>query len=146
MNAEKRVLHMELTSCGDCPHRGSLEVDTTGGIGDDSVPFCHLLARLLDNEVQRYLVVDPPDRRCRRFDHECPLPKAIPDVAAIEDEGRRLERERCLEAVDAEPELPGEMPDEMWAAIREDRDAAAEAMRIIVRQTKAGIRARIEEV
>lgn len=48
-------------------------------------------------------------------------------------------------AVDAEPELPGDMPDEMWLSIRDDRDAATEAMRIVVRQTKCGIKARISE-
>ena len=34
------------------------------------------------------------------------------------------------------PEYPGKMPDEMWEAIRNDRDAATEALRITVRLTK----------
>lgn len=46
-------------------------------------------------------------------------------------------------AVDSEPELPGDMPDEMWNAIRNDRDVMAEALRIAVRQTKSGILKRI---
>jgi len=46
-------------------------------------------------------------------------------------------------AVDAEPELPGNMPDTMWELIRNDRDAFEELMRIVVRETKAGIRERL---
>lgn len=45
----------------------------------------------------------------------------------------------AIKAVKAEPELPDRMPDVMWDAIRNDRDVATEAMRIIVQQTKAGI-------
>lgn len=47
--------------------------------------------------------------------------------------------ETAIKAVEAEPELPGSMPDEMWNAIAGDRDATEEALRIAVRQTKAGI-------
>lgn len=50
---------------------------------------------------------------------------------------------RYLAAVDEEPELPGDMPDKMWDAIHNDRDAAFQALRIAVRQTKSGIRQRI---
>ena len=46
-------------------------------------------------------------------------------------------------AVEAEPELPGEMPDEAWKALNKDRDAATEFLRVVVRQTKKGIRDRI---
>jgi hypothetical protein len=49
----------------------------------------------------------------------------------------------ALLAIDEEPELPGDMPDEMWEAIRGDRDACMNAMRIAVRQTKEGIRERL---
>lgn len=48
-----------------------------------------------------------------------------------------------LDAIEAEPALPGHMPDEMWAAINGDRDAIEEAMRIAVRQTKSGIKERL---
>lgn len=70
------------------------------------------------------------------------LQSACEDVAVL---GRRhdTERERCLKAVDDEPEVPGAMPDEMWYAIHGDRDAVENAIRIAVQQTKAGIRARI---
>ena len=58
-------------------------------------------------------------------------------------QGRRQQRvvscEQARAAIEAEPELPGEMPDEMWQAISKDKDAAAECLRIVVRQTKAGI-------
>jgi hypothetical protein len=50
-----------------------------------------------------------------------------------------VERKAWMVAVTDEPELPGEMPDEMWSVLRTDRDAATEALRIIVRQTKGGI-------
>lgn len=49
------------------------------------------------------------------------------------------ERKAWMVAITDEPELPGEMPDEMWEAIRSDRDAATETLRIVVRQTKGGI-------
>lgn len=56
---------------------------------------------------------------------------------------RALDRTMVLEAIDAEPELPGDMPDEMWDLIRSDRDAATEALRIVVRETKNGIKRRL---
>lgn len=51
--------------------------------------------------------------------------------------------EWALYAIDQEPEVPGEMPDEMWEAIKGDRDAMTNAIRIAVRQTKEGIRNRL---
>lgn len=51
-----------------------------------------------------------------------------------------------LEAVHDEPELPGGMPDEMWNAIKGDRDATEQAMRIAVQQTKRNIGNRITEI
>lgn len=51
--------------------------------------------------------------------------------------------EQCLAAVEAEPELPGDMPDEMWELVRRDRAAATQVLRIVVRQTKNGIMSRI---
>ena len=67
----------------------------------------------------------------------------LKEILAINSEATRLECQRCLKAVDDEPELPDEMPDEMWATIAGDRNAMEEALRIVVRQTKAGIRERI---
>ncbi|HLP43597.1 MAG TPA: hypothetical protein VK465_18995 [Fibrobacteria bacterium] len=46
-------------------------------------------------------------------------------------------------AVDAEPELPGKMPEELRAALQGDEDACTEALRIMVRLTKQGIQDRI---
>ena len=48
----------------------------------------------------------------------------------------------ALSAIDSEPEVPGDMPDEMWKAIRNDRDAVQNAIRIAVQLTKKGIRER----
>ena len=60
-------------------------------------------------------------------------------------------RDRVLEAVDQEPEYPGEMPDEMREAMVNamrygDLDFVAEALRLTVRLAKAGIRARVSRV
>jgi hypothetical protein len=52
---------------------------------------------------------------------------------------RLVSCEQARAAILAEPELPGDMPDEMWEAMRNDRQAAVECMRIVVRQTKVGI-------
>ena len=71
------------------------------------------------------------------------LAQDLREILFATAEATKIERERCLQAVDDEPELPGDMPDEMWEAIVGDRDATAEAMRVVVRHTKAGIRGRI---
>ena len=52
--------------------------------------------------------------------------------------------------VESEPELPGEMPDEMWDALRgfayrDDREGMIEALRITVRETKKGILERMAQ-
>lgn len=69
--------------------------------------------------------------------------KELTEIIAISNEATNNERDRCLKAVDDEPEVPGTMPDEMWNAIRDDRNAVENAIRIAVHQTKAGIRERI---
>lgn len=48
-----------------------------------------------------------------------------------------------IAAVDAEPELTDEMPDEMFNAVRNDKGALVELMRLAVRETKQNINARI---
>lgn len=53
--------------------------------------------------------------------------------------GAAAGRKVWMDAVTDEPELPGAMPNAMWDAMRADREAATEAMRIAVRQTKSGI-------
>lgn len=67
----------------------------------------------------------------------------LKEVLAISNEATKVERERCLKAVADEEELPGRMPDEMWAMVQGDRDAVEELMRCVVRETKAAIRERI---
>lgn len=47
------------------------------------------------------------------------------------------------DAIDAEPELPGDMPDEMWEKIRIDRELARMAFILTVKATKQGIINRI---
>jgi len=49
------------------------------------------------------------------------------------------------QAIDCEPELPGGMPDAMWEAVRNDRDACEQAFRIAVKETKAGIKSRLAD-
>jgi len=72
----------------------------------------------------------------------------LQDILNINAEAMRVERERCLAAVDAEPEMPGDMPPEMAEAVadaikNEDADFFIYAMRLAVRMTKDGIRERI---
>lgn len=51
---------------------------------------------------------------------------------------------QVLKAVDDEEELPGDMPDEMYEALKgADRATFCHMLRIIVQQTKHGIRNRI---
>lgn len=59
-----------------------------------------------------------------------------------------LDRGEVLEAIDAEPELLDEMPDEMLAAVQESvaaggKEAFSELLRVVTRLTKRGIRARV---
>jgi hypothetical protein len=54
-----------------------------------------------------------------------------------------IRKDDALQAVLDEPELPGTMPDEIWNAIRNDRMACADVMRIAVQKTKQGIYKRI---
>jgi hypothetical protein len=50
------------------------------------------------------------------------------------------------EAISLEPELPGGMPNDMWDAIRNDRDACEKAMKMTVASTKAGIKERLANI
>ena len=68
------------------------------------------------------------------------------DIVEITMQAATLERRRCLRAVDDEPELDDDMPDELWECISGDRAAITEALRSAVRATKAGIRDRIMNV
>ena len=52
----------------------------------------------------------------------------------------------ALKAVADEPELPGEMPDEVWEALRSDRAMMETIMRGVVQTAKQNIRDRIERV
>ena len=49
-------------------------------------------------------------------------------------------------AIDDEPELPGEMPDEVWEALRSDRAMMETVLRGVVQTAKQGIKERIERV
>lgn len=50
-----------------------------------------------------------------------------------------MKLQTAIEAVEAEKELVGDMPDEMWENIKGDRDAATNALRFTVRLTKENI-------
>lgn len=59
-----------------------------------------------------------------------------------------LERKAVIDAIDAEPEYPGEPPEDMYIALTRavkarDMDFIFEAMRITVRLTKQEIRERV---
>jgi len=63
---------------------------------------------------------------------------AVADALSAFADTLTAEREAVLKAAEcrsAVPILPGEMPDEMWEVLSTDRDAATEALRILVRQT-----------
>lgn len=51
--------------------------------------------------------------------------------------------DKIMEVVDVEPELPDDMPDEMWEACSSSREYMQEALRTVVRLTKEGIRSRL---
>ena len=61
--------------------------------------------------------------------------------------GKKHERvfteSEVLAAAMSEPELPDEMPDDMWEACRSDRATMQEAMRIVVRLTRDGMLGRL---
>jgi len=67
----------------------------------------------------------------------------LTDGVLVMSEATDIERERCLRAVEDEPELSGDMTDKIWELIAGDRDMMTKALRIVVRQTKTGIRDRI---
>ena len=54
-----------------------------------------------------------------------------------------IEIDKVYKAICEVEELPGEMPDEMFKLICVDKDAASEALRIVVRQTKDELKAKI---
>lgn len=51
-----------------------------------------------------------------------------------------------LQAIEEEPEFPGQMPDEMWEALRNDRDALTFAFVASARATKSEIKKRADEL
>jgi hypothetical protein len=55
-----------------------------------------------------------------------------------------IELEKVYNAISEVEELPGEMPDEMFKSICMDKDAASEALRIIVRQTKDELKVKLQ--
>jgi hypothetical protein len=63
----------------------------------------------------------------------------------VENEDMMVRLETVRAAIDLEPELPGDIPDEMWDALRNDRDAMRQALVIAVKETKAGIKSRLAD-
>lgn len=49
-------------------------------------------------------------------------------------------------AIDLEPELTDEMPDEIWEHVRDDRDAMTELIKITVDITKKSIHSRLHRL
>ena len=58
----------------------------------------------------------------------------------------RITLSAALKAIDDVPELPGEMPDEVWEALRSDRATMETVLRGVVQTTKQNIKGRIERV
>jgi len=51
--------------------------------------------------------------------------------------------EEIEKAIDIEPELPGDMPDDMWEVLKNDKELCTESHRLTVRKTKENIKNRI---
>lgn len=118
--------------------------------------FCDLAIRGL--EAQQSATIPPEvtsemeDAGIAESKHQYNLPVTRASVCAIWNamlaaapQAQRVEgmaSDIVLSAIESEPEVPGHMPDEMWDAMRNDRDAVEECIRIAVRQTKEGIRER----
>lgn len=69
------------------------------------------------------------------------LQKHMPNVVLASDHDLAMRRVKAL--IESEPECPGGMPDEMWEAVKNDRDATTELCRTVVRETKKCILNRI---
>jgi hypothetical protein len=65
------------------------------------------------------------------------------DLPAETKTNPTIQLSAVLKAIEDEPEYPGNMPDEIYEAIKNDRGAMGEAMRITVRLTKLGIKNRV---
>lgn len=118
---------------GSVAHGCHLEADNGEPVADD----CVLDYGMPDDcsHCQRNKIERREDCEHWRPLKMAELPSAPPAAPVVPEEWRQ--------AIECEPELPDAMPDEMWAAIKDDRDAATEAMRLAVRFTKAGILARL---
>lgn len=73
-----------------------------------------------------------------------PIDLSIVPRSTAEQQVARV-REIATKAIDDEPEMPGEMPNELYQTVHElDREGLAEWCRIMVRATKRGITERLE--
>lgn len=80
--------------------------------------------------IERLLNAEPGARQ----EAAAEIRRLTASLAAME-----RERDAWREAVKNEPELPGEMPDEMWLAINGDREATQKALQLSVSLTKQNI-------
>ena len=128
-------------------------IDDCIDIAIESLDFDHLLvfADALSVEIE-YPPVDDmyPDWENEiRVETGDELRKAIdfeyPEEARqLQTKNKRL-KEIAVKAILDEPECPGDMPDEMWETIKNDRDAATRTYQIVVKQTKENIIGRFEQ-
>jgi len=83
--------------------------------------------------------------KCGRVDIPNDHYKECPNAEA---EVRRLRAQLAgvMEAIDAETELPGECPEGLYRDATSDRDTFTFYSRELVRETKKGIKARIERL
>ncbi len=79
----------------------------------------------------------------KRFpEHSIKPPQLIRSAAELEK--TKFSGREVLKAIEAEPEFPGSMSEEMWDKIRDSKDVAEAAMRIAVKLTKKGIAQRLK--
>lgn len=69
--------------------------------------------------------------------------EVVKNNAVLPNVSGSLPVEDVVKAINDEPELPGEMPDEIYQAVKNDKDALTELVRITVRETKKGILERL---
>lgn len=71
--------------------------------------------------------------------------RILGELVTLIDKMYRVHREEhlaFLKAINQEPELPGRMPDEIWDAVRNDRELTETMFREAIIQAKDGIRTR----
>lgn len=103
-----------------------------------------ILHQRMDEQAYEVLMAHDAVLRARCETAEHTLMEAFGKIDGLKDQlaAAQADVKRMRAAVENEPELPGDMPQEMYDAVKEDKDAMAELLRIVVRKTKENILAK----